>query len=206
MLPEIAGLRVLDLGCGMGWFCRWAQAQSAASVIGIDVSDNMLARAKAQSDLAIHYQQGDMDSLTLPHVAFDLGYSSLAFHYLKNLDALMAQIAGALVSGGRLVFSVEHPMVTAPLYPGWSRDKDGVRLWPVNHYLEDGARDVDWLGKSVRKQHRSMTTYMNMLVRHGLTLEHLEEWGPMDAQAEAQPSLLDERQRPNFLLVSASRR
>lgn len=206
MLPKIAGLRVLDLGCGFGWFCRWAQAQSAASVTGIDVSDNMLARAKAESDPAIRYQQGDMDSLTLPHAAFDLVYSSLAFHYLKNLDALMAQIAGALVSGGRLVFSVEHPMVTAPLYPGWSRDKDGTRLWPVNHYLEDGARNVDWLGKSVLKQHRSMTTYVNMLVRHGFTLGHLEEWGPTDAQAEAQPALLDERQRPNFLLVSASRR
>jgi SAM-dependent methyltransferase len=206
MLPQIAGLRVLDLGCGFGWFCRWAQAQSAASVTGIDVSENMLARAKAESGPAIQYRQRDMDSLTLPHAAFDLVYSSLAFHYLENLDALMAHIANALAPGGRLVFSVEHPMVTAPLHPGWSRDKDGTRLWPVNHYLEDGPRDVDWLGKSVRKQHRSMTTYMNMLVRHGLALEHLAEWGPTDALVEAQPSLLDERQRPNFLLVSASRR
>jgi SAM-dependent methyltransferase len=206
MLPQIAGLRVLDLGCGFGWFCRWARAQSALSVTGIDVSEKMLARAKAESDPAIQYRQADMDSLTLMGNSCDLVYSSLAFHYLKNLDALIAEIANALAPGGRLVFSVEHPMVTAPLYPGWSRDKDGTRVWPVNHYLEDGAREVDWLGKGVLKQHRSMSTYMNMLVRHGLTLEHLEEWGPTDTQAEAQPSLLDERQRPNFLLLSAGRR
>ena len=44
MLPDLAGLRVVDLGCGFGWFCRWARAAGAASVLGLDVSENMLAR------------------------------------------------------------------------------------------------------------------------------------------------------------------
>ena len=40
------GLRVVDLGCGFGWFCRWAREHGAASVLGLDVSENMLtARA-----------------------------------------------------------------------------------------------------------------------------------------------------------------
>src|SRR5215469_1030360 len=42
LLPELQGLRVLDLGCGFGWFCHWAREQGAASVLGIDVSENML--------------------------------------------------------------------------------------------------------------------------------------------------------------------
>ena len=42
-----AGSRVLDLGCGMGWFCRWAAENGAASVLGIDLSSNMLDRAHA---------------------------------------------------------------------------------------------------------------------------------------------------------------
>lgn len=206
MLPEIAGLRVLDLGCGFGWFCRWAMENSALSATGIDVSEKMLARAKAESDPTIQYIQADMDRLNLVRGSYDLVYSSLAFHYLKNLNALFGEIAGALAPGGRLVFSVEHPMVTAPLHPAWSGDQDGAKAWPVNHYLEDGPRETDWLAPGVIKQHRSMTTYLNMLIRHGLTLTHIEEWGPTDAQAAAQPVLLDERQRPNFLLVSAVRR
>lgn len=206
MLPEIAGLRVLDLGCGFGWFCRWAMENSALSVTGIDVSERMLARAKTESDPAIQYIQADMDRLNLVRGSYDLVYSSLAFHYLKNLNALFGEIAGALVPGGRLVFSVEHPMMTAPLHPGWQMDEDGARAWPVNHYLEDGARETNWLAPGVIKQHRSMTTYLNMLVRHGLTLTHIEEWGPTDEQAAEQPSLLEERQRPNFLLISAVRR
>ena len=96
-------------------------------------------------------------------------------------------------------------MVTAPRHPGWSQDADGEKAWPVNHYLEDGARITNWFAPGVLKQHRSMTTYLNMLIANRLRLLHIEEWGPTDAQAAATPSLLDERHRPNFLLVSAAR-
>lgn len=205
MLPEMAGLRVLDLGCGFGWFCRWALDRCALSVTGIDVSEKMLTRAKEESDPAITYLQADLEELTLERNSLDLIYSSLAFHYLRHLDVLMAEIAGALVPGGRLVFSVEHPMVTAPKLPGWSTDKNGTKTWPVNHYLEDGPRVTEWFAPGVLKQHRSMTSYLNMLIRHGLRITHVEEWGPTDAQAEKHPELLDERQRPTFLLVSAER-
>jgi 2-polyprenyl-3-methyl-5-hydroxy-6-metoxy-1,4-benzoquinol methylase len=45
MLPGLRGVRVLDLGCGFGWFCRWAREQGAASVLAVDVSEKMLERA-----------------------------------------------------------------------------------------------------------------------------------------------------------------
>ncbi|HEY2551597.1 MAG TPA: class I SAM-dependent methyltransferase, partial [Streptosporangiaceae bacterium] len=37
MLPEVSGRRAVDLGCGFGWFCRWARQNGAASVLGLDV-------------------------------------------------------------------------------------------------------------------------------------------------------------------------
>jgi hypothetical protein len=64
---------------------------------------------------------------------------------------------------------------------------------------------TDWLAPGVLKQHRSMATYLNMLIANRLRLLHIEEWGPTDAQAAATQSLLDERHRPNFLLVSGER-
>ena len=45
LLPPMSGLRVVDLGCGFGWFCRWAREQGAASVLGLDMSENMLSRS-----------------------------------------------------------------------------------------------------------------------------------------------------------------
>jgi SAM-dependent methyltransferase len=70
------------------------------------------------SDAAIADERADREDLELPTQSFDLIYSSLAFH-IVGLDALMAEIRRALVSGGRLVFSVEHPIYPAPGKPGW---------------------------------------------------------------------------------------
>src|SRR6516225_7116515 len=105
LLPDLRECNVLDLGCGFGWFCRWARQQGAARVLGIDVSEKMLARARAASeDVAITYTRADMEHLDLPPASFDLVYSSLALHYVENLSGLLAQAHRTLVPGGRLVF------------------------------------------------------------------------------------------------------
>ncbi len=206
MLPDLRGQRVLDLGCGFGWFCRWARSAGAASVRGIDVSERMLDRARASTgDPAIRYDRADLETPDLPAAAFDLVYSSLALHYLEHLERLIAQVHHTLVPGGALVFSVEHPVATAPAAPGWSADATGHRSWPLNGYLDEGPRTTDWLAKGVVKQHRTLATYLNLLSDCGFTLDRIEEWAPSPAQVAAHPEWADERIRPPFLLVSARR-
>jgi SAM-dependent methyltransferase len=206
MLPELRGRAVVDLGCGFGWFCRWAREQGAARVLGLDVSEKMLARATAETtDPAIVYRQADLESLALPAGTFDLAYSSLALHYVRNLDGLLASVHGALVSDAPFVFSVEHPIYTAPSHAGWVQDAAGRRTWPLDKYLAEGPRETDWLAKGVIKQHRTIATWLNALRRHGFSIERVEEWGPSDTQIAARPEWADERQRPPFLLVAATR-
>jgi len=206
LLPELRGRKAVDLGCGFGWFCRWAREQGAAEVLGIDVSENMLARARADTaDAAITYLRADMERVELPEAAFDVAYSSLALHYIENLERLLANVHRALVPGGYLVFSAEHPIFTAPAHPGWMVDAAGRKRWPVDSYLCEGPRRTDWLAKGVIKQHRTLGTYLNLLLRLGFALTHVEEWGPTDEQIAARPCLAEERQRPMFLLVAARR-
>ena len=206
MLPDLPGLRVLDLGCGFGWFCRWARQQGAAQILGIDVSEKMLAQARATTqDSAIAYTRADMEQLSLSPGSFDLVYSSLALHYVENLDRLMEEVHRSLVPGGSLVFSVEHPIFTAPVEPGWSTDAMGRRIWHVDSYLNEGPRSTDWLAKGVIKQHRTLATYLNLLLRRGFTLCHVEEWGPTEEQIAAHPQWAGERQRPPFVLIGARR-
>jgi ubiquinone/menaquinone biosynthesis C-methylase UbiE len=206
LLPDLRGRSVLDLGCGYGWFCRWARQNGAAQVLGIDVSEKMLARGRAATqDAAITYTRADMEHLELPQESFDLVYSSLALHYIENLDGLLSQVYRSLASGGSLVFSVEHPIYTAPADPHWTVSASGHKTWPVDGYLEEGPRSTDWLAKGVIKQHRTLATYINLLLRLGFALAHVEEWGPTDGQIAARPNLAEERQRPPFLLVSARR-
>ncbi len=204
MLPDIRGANILDLGCGFGWFCRWAREYGAARVLGVDVSEKMLARATASTpDPMITYQRADMENLKLPARSYHLVFSSLAFHYVVNLDRLMAEIAQALVPGGSLVFSVEHPIYTAPVHPGWAINPEGRKTWPVDSYQNEGRRTTDWLAKGVIKQHRLIATYINLLIGLGFSMTHLNEWGPTDKQIAAQPDLAEERERPMFLLIAA---
>ena len=207
LLPNLSGLKVLDLGCGFGWFCRWARQQGAAYVLGIDVSEKMLARARGEADdPAITYRNADMEKLDLPANSFNLVYSSLALHYVGNLNGLMLQVDRSLVRGGRLVFSVEHPIFTAPSDPNWSPYAAGRNIWPVDGYLDEGPRSTNWLAQGVIKQHRTLATYINMLIGLGFSILYIEEWGPTEEQIAAQPNWAVEQQRPPFLLVAARRR
>ena len=207
LLPDLRGATVLDLGCGFGWFCRWARQHGAVHVTGMDVSEKMLARARAAGDeAAVTYIRADMEGLDLPEASFDLVYSSLALHYVEKLDVLMREVHKALKGGGALIVSVEHPMMTAPAHATWSADPDGRKVWPVSCYLEEGPRTTDWLTKGVIKQHRTMATYLNMLVRLGFDLVHVEEWGPTLEQVAERSDFAPERERPPFLLLAARKR
>jgi SAM-dependent methyltransferase len=206
LLPNLRGLRVADLGCGFGWFCRWAADHGAAQVLGLDVSGNMLAQAAAANPApAVTYARADLEQLALPDAAFDLVYSSLALHYVADLATLLQTVHRALVPGGHLVISIEHPIYMAPLHPRWLVEADGRRSWPVDHYLQEGPRTTDWLAPGVIKQHRTIGTTLTLLIRSGFTIAHVEEWSPTDAQLAAQPVLAQERERPMFLLIAARR-
>src|SRR5438067_5217664 len=123
LLPAMNDLRVLDLGCGLGWFGRWARARGAAQVVGIDSSEKMLARARRDtSDKSIIYQKADLEELDLPEAQFDVAHSALALHYVKDLGRLFQTIHRALIPGGSLVFSTVHAIYTAPKNQGWLTD------------------------------------------------------------------------------------
>jgi SAM-dependent methyltransferase len=200
------GRRVLDLGCGFGWFCRWARGEGAVSVLGVDVSEKMLARAEAETqDAAIRYVREDLDAWAPPSGAFDLVYSSLALHYLVHLDRLIAAVHASLSPGGDFVFSAEHPIFTAPSKPGFVPGAEGRATWPVDRYLDEGPRTTNWLAPGVVKRHRTIGTYVTLLLRAGFVLRHLEEWGPSREQLAAHPEWANERDRPPFLLVAARR-
>src|SRR5882757_6409127 len=181
MLPRLAGLRVVDLGCGFGWFCRWVREAGAGQVLGLDVSEKMLARA--------HETTSDLATVDLPSAAFDLAYSALALHYIDNLAGLLATVHRALVPGGHFVFSAEHPLCTA-------QGPD---------YLDEGPRTSDWLAQGVVKQHRTLATMLNLLAGAGFSLRHVEEWGPTREQIAAHPEWKIEHRQPSFLLVSVRR-
>lgn len=63
LLPDLRDKRVLDLGCGFGWHCRYAREQGARSVVGVDLSEKMLRRA-GQKRTICESRIGDVQSKT----------------------------------------------------------------------------------------------------------------------------------------------
>ena len=204
MLPPITGLRVVDLGCGYGWFCRWAQQQGASQITGFDISQRMLAQAREMTrGDEIVYRCADLQTLTLPANSCDLVYSSLALHYLPELDTLFANVQRALKPGGSLVFSMEHPIYTCATRQGWLTDDSGERFWGVNHYQDESQRVSNWLADGVIKYHRTLGTTLNALIKAGLTISEVNEWGPTQTQVDAWPALAEEAERPMLVLIAA---
>lgn len=206
LVPETGGARVLDLGCGAGDFARWLVDERAASVLGIDPSENMLAAARDQPRPQIEYRQSFAEELELPGSEFDLVVSSLMFHYIEDLELVIGKIRSWLRTGGVLVFSIEHPITTAILgkRSGWLKDDAGERIgWEVTDYSVEGERVSRWIVDDVVKYHRTLATTLNMLVESGFRIDRISE-PYATAEGEAlDPGLLEERMRPPFLFVRA---
>ncbi len=206
ILPDLEGRRVVDMGCGFGWFSRWAREHGAASVLGLDLSGKMIARAKAETaDAAITYKIADLETLELPQASFDFAYSALTFHYLEDFGRLVRMVHRALTPGSQFVFTIEHPIYMAAAHPRWWNDEDGRKTWPVNRYAIEGERRTNWFTDGVLKHHRTLGTTLNTLIAAGMTLRHVEEFAPTAAQIAEQPGLTEELERPMMLLVSVQR-
>ena len=210
LLPGVRGLRVLDLGCGMGEGCRWLLEQGAKAVVGVDQSARMLEEARAQGPDRIAYYQLDLAELDTyrPETPFDLAVSSLCFHYLPDYPKLLADIRGLLRPGGLLVFSQEHPMVTAPRQGElWERDEQGeILCGRVSDYGRPGLRVGQWLGQGVEKYHRTAAQLLNGLVEAGFVVERMEEACPTPGAMAQNPRLAKEVHRPCFIFFRARRR
>ena len=204
ILPDFCEKRVLDLGCGYGWHCKYAADHHAASVLGTDLSEKMIQTARTiNAAPSIEYRRVAMEDLDFPERSFDVVLSSLALHYVEAFAPLVRNISKWLVSGGSFVFSVEHPVFTSYGTQDWYYDENGEILhFPVDNYYFEGPREAIFLGETVIKYHRTVTTYLNTLLQNGFVLRHIIEPQPPEDMLELE-GMKDELRRPMMLLVAA---
>ncbi len=209
LLPDLNGKTVLDLGCGYGRNCADAAARGARRVVGIDLSERMLEVARRENaGPNIIYQRMDLARAGELGESFDLVYSSLAFHYVRDFPALARTLAGLVCPGGTLLFSQEHPIVTAPRSdrPRWLRDADGEpEAFLLSDYNRPGRRESHWIVDGVVVWHRTLGEIVTSLAQNGFRIDALRESAPDDAALAADPSLCRELHKPNFLIIRADR-
>ncbi|MFF0295995.1 class I SAM-dependent methyltransferase [Kitasatospora sp. NPDC004614] len=203
---ELGGHRVLDLGCGEGVIAR-AVAARGASVVGIDPSPRMIEHAKS----AVAGRAGTVsysidDGCVLRTVAtdsVDWVTAGLSLNNVPDLDAALSAVRRVLTAHGSLVFTIPHPCFEAP-HATWTQTEDGTARRVVGAYLAEGF----WRStnpEAVRRagnQHRTLSTYLTALVRHGFVLDAITEPAPGSQLAAAQPQRAG---LPPFLAVRAHR-
>lgn len=106
---EVAGRRILDMGCGSGVVFGELRDRGAL-MTGVDASSGMLEQARRRLGDDADLRFGDLaEPLPFPDGAFDDVVASLVLHYLEDWSGALGELRRVLVPGGRLIVSVEHP-------------------------------------------------------------------------------------------------
>lgn len=207
LLPDFTGKRVLDIGCGFGWHCEYAARHGAKAVLGIDLSENMLAVAREKTlSPIVTYRRMAMEDMDFPPGSFDVALSSLAFHYTPDFAGLCGQVYRLLAPGGAFVFSVEHPVFTAQGTQDWMYDPQGAPLcWPVDRYFDQGPRQAVFLGQTITKYHQTLTTYLRSLLKAGFSLRDFVEPQPSPEMLDSDPGMREELRRPMMMILAAEK-
>lgn len=148
---------VLDLGCGEGYVARQLAKRGATKVLGIDVSREMVERARdaalESGDSNAEFIVGDASKFDeLPENAFDLVVAVFLFNYVTTdeMGRIMKNVARALRPGGRFVFSVPHPSL-----PFLCRKAPPFYFEPNGANYFDG-RDATFEGEIWRRDGKSV--------------------------------------------------
>lgn len=206
ILPPFIGKKVLDLGCGYGWHCKYAAVQGAETVLGIDMSHRMMEEAeKRNSDEKITYRICGLEEYEYPQEAWDIVISNLVLHYIADLKGIFRKIYQTLKPGGEFIFNIEHPVFTAGVGQDWIYDEENRPLyWPVDNYYTEGTRSIQFLGFRVEKQHHTLTSIIESILEVGFKLEAFREATPPEDMMDI-PGMADELRRPMMLLVKVKK-
>ncbi len=209
LLPELHGKTVLDLGCGYGHNCTDFIRRGARRVVGIDISEKMLSVAiKEASDKNIQYLNMSMTDIDLLSENFDMIYSSLAFHYVEDFDTFAKAMYSKLNHGGTLLFSQEHPIVTATVDGNghFNKDEKGNKVsYTLSNYNEPGKRKIHWYVDGVIKYHRTFGGIITALAKAGFVVQEVLEPVPEETAIEKMPAMRKEFIKPCFLIVKAKK-
>ena len=132
-----ANARVLDVGCGSGWAARlMAQQALEGWVVGIDVSDEMISVARAESaDYPnLEFQVASAEQLPFSDAEFSHAFSMESLYYYTDIASALAEIRRVLNKGGLFVSVVDLYLENTPSHQWMETLKVPVHLLSASDY------------------------------------------------------------------------
>ena len=207
LMPQLKNKTILDLGCGYGENCRKYSEQGAISIVGVDISKQMLEVAQNNNKLPnIEYMRMQMEDIAKLNRYFDIVTSSLAIHYVADYRDLVKNIYNILNPGGFFIFSQEHPLITAPKTGiKWIHENDDIAHFCLSDYTHENQRNIFWIVDGVIKYHRPFSAIINPLVQAGFNISEILEPSVSDDIIAKIPDYIKNAHVPNFLLIKSQK-
>ena len=195
LLPPLEGARVLDVGCGSGWYAEQL-VEAGARVTSFDLNEELVALTRARvGGRAAVLRANLAEPLSFAaDGAFDLAVAPLVLHYLRDWSPALCELRRVLRPGGLLVFSTHHPFMD---WQQFQRDD----------YFAVERLDDHWEGVGpVQFYRRPLTVISRDLAEAGFVIERLLEPQPGEEYRAARPEWFERLSKnPWFLLIRARR-
>jgi 2-polyprenyl-3-methyl-5-hydroxy-6-metoxy-1,4-benzoquinol methylase len=219
-LPDIAGLAVIDFGCGEGTNTRHF-AKMGAKVTGIDISQGLIEHAR-QAEIAdplgITYKVASYSSETgLPASSFDAVISTMALMDGPDFEGAMHEAYRLVRPGGFIAFSVLHPCFITPGLQ-WQKDEHGqttglsvARYFSKESFTEswkfgNRPKDDNVVPFAVPRFPRTIGDYLNAVASAGFRLTRIGEPQPTEDACQIVPRFSRWRDLGAFLLLVMAER
>jgi ubiquinone/menaquinone biosynthesis C-methylase UbiE len=205
MLPDVSGLRGLDVGCGEGHNTQLV-AQRGARLTALDISRRLVNYARGQEErepLGITYLHASALEIPFAGGAFEFVMATMSMMDVPDQDRAIREVTRVLKPGGFFQFSILHPCFMTPRFK-WILDETGrrVALECGDYFAVEQGKTEEWIFGSAPEELKerfekfriprffhTLSTWLNMLSSAGLTLEECAEPYASDDSIAIYPSL-----------------
>lgn len=213
-LPDVEGLRGLDIGCGEGYNTRLL-ARRGARVTAVDIAEAFVRAASEHehdAPLGIDYRVASAVALPFENACFDFATSFMCMMDVPETDLALAEALRVLRPGGFFQFSITHPCTDTPHRRNLRNERGMTYAIEIGAYFEplDGRVD-EWLFSAAPEQLRSslqpfrvprfsrtLGSWLNLVIQTGFVIEHVAEPRPSKETVERWPMLQDSCVVPYF--------
>jgi ubiquinone/menaquinone biosynthesis C-methylase UbiE len=217
MLPEISGMKGLDIGCGEGYNTRIA-AKKGAKLNAIDISKVFIKYAKEteqKKPLGIEYQVANATNIPFPDNHFDFAMATMSIMDIADTEKAIEEAFRVVKYGGFFQFSIIHPLIRNSDY-SWIRNEEGKKIgFVIKDYFKNLHGEIEeWIFGATPKEltdkmrkfkiprfSKTLSGWLNLLIQKGFILEEFCEPYVDDITLKKFPEEYDSRIIPYFLII-----
>jgi ubiquinone/menaquinone biosynthesis C-methylase UbiE len=225
MIGRVEGKKLLDIGCGEGFFSRFF-ARAGAKVTSVDISDSLINEAVEEEErrpLGVKYFAADAANLgILESESFDIAFCYMALMDIQDYEGTISEVSRILKTQGKFVVLIEHPcfvrsrVLDGKIVCDWKKSvrEDGseeyVHYW-ISDYFTRHSYNTEWKHNRLPSSfvttgfHRTLSDYVNAMTKCGLVITKFDEPQPLQQGVRLHSPMKKHCRIPHSIAIEATK-